>query len=83
MSSGGIPELGISAERSMELARISIIIFGSSLHLWDYILELEKHQDITEREKMAMIAALAHTTSRAQREHIIPTMKLVSLQGLS
>ena len=62
MSTEGIPELGIPPERVEELTQLNRMIRSRCVHLWDFVIELERLQGVTTREKLAMMAAMAHTT---------------------
>jgi hypothetical protein len=73
MSSGDIPELGITAERAEELLQLNETLLVSCVYLWDYIIGLEQLEGVIEREKLALMAATARVTiqrdilSRKQR----------------
>lgn len=83
MSSGGIPELGITAERGAELGLINKRLISRSKNLWDYLLELEKTPGITEREKLAMIAGTAHIVAQSSPITRSLMLKHTIINGLS
>lgn len=83
MSSGGVPELSLTAERSAELTQINRAILSRCKHLWDYIIELERLGGVTQREKLAMMAGIAYTTARAVEIPRARPLKHTIIRGLS
>jgi len=55
MSTEGTPKLGITAERAIEIGDLNGVLVESSENWIDYLLALEKHKGVTEREKLVMM----------------------------